>query len=144
MFRLLFACALVLSASAPATASSHPLDGPTPSLLPPTADYSAAAYTAYSRSLERSILSAHEGVRLDAVRQLCRYGDRVRAGVATLDVVRLYRDSRDPRVRLLALSALHAGGDPWAIDFLRRSIPYERDARIQRIMAAIVAEHAAS
>lgn len=145
MTRLLLAFALTLGASASAAPFPfEPIEPRPPVPLASAADYSVAEYAAYSKTLERIIRSPHPGLRLEAVRQLVRYGDHVEAGIATFDVVRLYRDARDPRVRLLALSALHAGGDPWAVDFLRRSVPYERDARLRHVMQAIVAAHAAA
>lgn len=152
MTRLLLVCALLVSAGATAAPLPSPMT-PVPPLAPlpletaepdyaaALAGHSAEQFAAYSRALERSILGEHPGVRMDAVRQLVRYKGRVHAGVATLDVVRLYRDALDPRVRLLALSALHATGDAWAMDFLRRSVPFERDARLRRVMKAIVADY---
>lgn len=113
-----------------------------PGLTPPASDAPEAAWAAFSTHLVAALQSDNHGLKCSALQHVVAYQDRVDVRAARFDVVRLYRDHRDARVRLLALSALEGMDDPWVRDFLQRSARFERDAHLARLTAYAVAEPA--
>jgi hypothetical protein len=102
-------------------------------LTPPALDAEAAAWVAFSDNLVAALRSGNHGVRCSALQQVVAYGPRVDVRAARFEVVRLFRDSPDERVRLLALSALAQLRDGWVADFLARSARFEKDPRLTRL-----------
>ena len=115
-------------------ASSARAGAADPGLTPPPADAGAAAWTAFSDNLVRALKTEHEGLRCSALQHVVAYGERVDVRRARFEVTRLFRDHADPRVRMLALSALTQIDDRWVTDFLRRSARFEKDPRLARIL----------
>ncbi len=95
-----------------------------------------------TRTLSDALESAHFGIQTSALRLMIQYGDQVAFSHRTvIEVVRLYRDHSDDRVRRMAVVALGALDDEWGLDFLRRSLPYEQVAPVRHTVAAVIAEH---
>ena len=105
---------------------------------------SAEQLDVLSHTLSDALESAHFGFQTSALRLMIQYGDQVEFSHRTvIEVVRLYRDHSDDRVRRMAVVALGALGDEWGMDFLQRSLPYETAAPVKHTVAAVVAEHRA-
>lgn len=103
---------------------------------------SANQMSALSHTLRDALESTHYGFQTSALRLMIQYGDQVKFNHHTIiEVVRLYRDHSDDRVRRMAVVALGAVGDKWGLDFLKRSLPYETVAPVRHTVAAVVAEH---
>jgi hypothetical protein len=100
----------------------------------PPPDAEAERWDVVSRGLVAALQSDNDGVRCSALQVLVAVGgDRVDVREARFEVVRLFRDHPDPRVRMSALAALVQIDDPWVTDFLRRTARFERDARLARL-----------
>ena len=98
-------------------------------------------WDAYGDNLEKALAIDHDGVQQGALRMLILYADNMtisRAGVH--DIVRLYRDHPDDRMRRLAVVALGKVQDSWGLDFLKRSARYEEVPGIRRTILAVLAE----
>ena len=100
-----------------------------------------AGWDAYSENLEQALASGHEGVQQGALRMIIFYGDNLsisRAGVH--DVVRIYRNHDDDRLRRMAVVALGQTRDAWGLDFLKRSAHFEKSSSIRHTINAVLAE----
>lgn len=125
---------LTVSDSAdPAVASPKPVDG---------AARPAFDWDRYGNCICAALSSGHDGLRQGALRMLIMYGDAIEVPrAAVLEVVRMYRDHRDEHVRRMAVVALGRIDDAWALDFLRRSLAYERCPEVLATMQAVIADH---
>lgn len=98
-----------------------------------------AQWDTYSDNLEHALASDHDGVRQGALRMIIFYGDNLsisRTGV--YDVVRIYRNHADDRLRRMAVVALGQTGDAWALDFLKRSVRFEQSPEIRHTIYAVL------
>lgn len=86
----------------------------------------------FSTALLHAVDSGNYGAKLGAIQQIAIYGSKLEVDRAVFDVVRVYRDSKNENERILALSALAKMRVGWAMDFLGRSVKFERSARVKR------------
>ncbi|MEM8600470.1 MAG: hypothetical protein AAGF99_11155 [Bacteroidota bacterium] len=120
----LFACALALIAAPALSAQAF-------AELPSDADSQASAFT--SLELIRALQSDDLATQEAAMQTVIAHPELFNVNEAKFAVVSLYRDNADPNVRILALATLHAMQESWSMNFLLRSIAWEKDARIQRL-----------
>ena len=121
--------------SGPAFADTHPW--PTPD-----ASWVEADWAAFSENLVVGLASDNEGLKLSALQMIVRYGDHLDVQAAAFDVVRMFQDHRDQRVRRMAAVACSRLKSGWAMGFLRMSEPFERDARVRTTLQSIVRNQA--
>ena len=74
---------------------------------------------------------------------IIRYGPYLDVSDAVHDVVALYRNHPDDRLRRMAVVALGAMKSDWAIAFLERSVHFEKDAAVQHTIRAVVTAYQA-
>jgi len=67
------------------------------------------------------------------MRLIIQYGDKLEVNDAVFNIMRVFRFHKDPKVRQLALIALHKTGNNWAIDYLKRNLKFEKDERIKQL-----------
>jgi len=60
---------------------------------------------------------------------------------AIFDIVSIFRNNADPKVRHLALVALYRTQDPWAMDFLKRHLEFEGDEQIQKLNLNVIRDY---
>ncbi len=101
----------------------------------------AARWEAFSDNLVHALQSDIEGVKLSAMQMVIRYEGQVDVDAAVFDIVRLYRDHRDDDVRRMAVVALGKMQHPWAMDLLKRSLRFEKDAAVRHTLLAVVSEY---
>jgi hypothetical protein len=132
-FSILIPCLLLATA-----ARAEPFD-----LRAPALDAGADVWAAFSENLVVALKSDNLGVQCSALQHVAAYGgDRVDVRGARFEVVRLFRDHPDKRVRMSALAALTQLDDPWVTDFLFRSARFEREPRLAQIyLHAAIASH---
>lgn len=137
---------LVSVAAAPAAATVNPddtgkrLEAARTVLASGVANLSASQVSALSKTLSDALESSHFGFQTSALRLLIAYGPEVDFDRTTvIEVVRLYRDHNDERVRRMAVVALGAMDDAWGDDFLMRSLRYESSAPVRHTIAAVLA-----
>ena len=95
----------------------------------------------FSKALERAIAHDNYGVKLGALQQIAIYGSHLDVDGAVFDVVRVYRNAKDENERILALSALAKMKNAWAMDFLSRSVRFERSERVRDITIDVVNQY---
>ncbi len=141
------AAAAVFFASTPAIASSLDdtaarLEAAKTMLASSAGVLSAEQIDVLSHTLSDALETTHYGFQTSALRLMIEYGDQVEFSHRTvIEVVRLYRDHSDDRVRRMAVVALGAMGNEWGLDFLKRSLPYENVAPVRHTVAAVLADH---
>jgi len=92
----------------------------------------------FSKALVKAAKHDNHGVRLGAIQQIAIYGSHLDVDDAVFEVVGVYRNSKSDNERILALSALGKMDNAWAIDFLSRSVPFEKSKRIRDITIDVV------
>lgn len=64
------------------------------------------------------------------------YGERFDFRASVVQLLDVYQYHNDERYRMLAVSALHAIGDPFGIEGLRKALRYESSPRIRNVTKA--------
>ena len=119
-----------------------PVRADPPDLTPPSHDADDAAWIQFGENLVVALKSDNDGLQLSALQRIVVYGERIDVSDARFELVRLFRDNKDERVRMTALNALSKVRDGWVADFLYRSARFESDAHMASLMyhAAIANE----
>jgi len=86
----------------------------------------------FSKGLIRAVDSGNYGAKLGAIQQIAIYGSHLKVNPVVFDIVRVYRNSKSENERILALSALAKMRNAWAMDFLARSVAFEKSDRVRR------------
>ena len=96
-------------------------------------------WKAYSTKLEKALASDHEGLKFSALRLIIQYGESMKfSDFAVFDVMRIYRDHDHERARRMAVVTLGHMKNDWAIDFLQRSLKFEKAETIKHTMQAVI------
>jgi hypothetical protein len=119
-----------------------PVRADPPDLTPPAYDTDEAAWIQFGENLVVALRSGNDGLQLSALQHIIVYGERVDVSNARFELIRLFRDNKDERVRMTALNALSKMNDTWIADFLYRSARFESDTHMASLMyhAAIANE----
>jgi hypothetical protein len=132
---LLAAAVAFVLAVPPATASPDDL------ALPKSRDQmSAVDWAAYSSRLVDGLKSSNSGIMQSALRLSIQYAGLVDVSPALIEVMRVYREHDDERVRHLAVVALASTGSRMALDYLQLSEDFESSPAIKRTIRAVTAE----
>ena len=135
------------SSSSPIAQASTVSERDVPPAAAPAAtpvERSAAHWTLFSEGLVEALASGHDGVQQGALRMIIFYGDQLDVKASVFDVVRIYRNHEDDRMRRMAVVALGTMQSGWAIDFLTRSLDFEKTPAVRQTMQAVIAAYHAS
>ena len=103
----------------------------------------ATEWVAYSSRISDALASDQDGLREAALRMTVLYGDRLTLDrMDTIEMVRVFRDHRNSRMRRLAVVALNAADDHWGMEMLARSYRFEDDTGVRYQIAAVLLDHA--
>lgn len=103
------------------------------------AKLSQAQWNNYSKQLAHALASNHDGMQQGAMRMIIQYGPYL--GLkrpVVFDLVRIYRNHPNDRMRRMAVVALGATNHTWAIDFLKRSAHVEQTPSVQHTILAVL------
>lgn len=103
-----------------------------------TAQVAKTNWDAFSKNLVKAIASDNEGLQLSAMGMIIRYSDSLDVDDAVFDIVRIFRNHKNPRVRRLALVTLHKIQNDWSMYFLQRNRKFETDPAILKQSCCIV------
>ena len=95
-------------------------------------------WEAFSKNLVKALETDNEGLQLSAMGMIVRYADHLDVDDAVFDIIRIYRLHDNHRVRILAMITLHKMQNEWAMYYLRRSMEFETDERVQKQCCRIV------
>lgn len=96
-----------------------------------------------SKNLVLALASENEGLRQSAMEFFVLYSDRLDLNAAVYDVMRVYRNHKNMRVRKLALVTLYKMQNKWAMEFLKIDLRFQESEELKRMVAAIVREYGA-
>lgn len=96
-----------------------------------------------SKNLVRSLASDNEGLRQSAMAFFVEHADKLDIHEAVYDVVRIYRNHPDLRVRKLALVTLYKMQNKWAMEFLKVDLRFQDHQELKNMAAAIVLDYQA-
>jgi hypothetical protein len=97
-------------------------------------------WQAFSKNLVKAIATPNEGLQQSAMTKIIRYGDKLDVNDAAFDMFRIFRTHRNPKVRQLALVALHKIQNKRIMYYLKRNRKFEGNETIRQINAHIVQE----
>ena len=100
------------------------------------AEMTSVDWTNYSQRLVASVRSGNDGVVRAALRLSIQYASVVDVDDAIVDMMRVYRNHSDERVRHLAAVALASTGNRLALGYLRLSLEHEKSPTIKRTIKA--------
>lgn len=96
-----------------------------------------------SKNLVRSLSSGNEGVRQSAMDFYIQNADKLDIDAAVYDVMHVYRNHKDERVKKLALVTLYKMQNKWAMEFLKVDLRFQDSEELKHMVAAIVQEYEA-
>lgn len=108
----------------------------------PDASWTETDWAAFSENLVVALGTDNDGLQVSALQMIVRYGERLDVRDAAFDVIRMFQNHRDPRVRRMAAVGCTRLKSGWALGFLRMSEPFERDARVRATLQSIVRSQA--
>lgn len=101
-----------------------------------------AQWEAFNKNLTKAVESDNPGVVEGALTQIAQYGQFMEFPELTVfEVMRIYRDHENPRIKRLAVVALGNMGSRWAIEFLDMLAPYEENEALKKTMENVVRRH---
>ncbi|HCR48790.1 MAG TPA: hypothetical protein DIW24_04110 [Bacteroidetes bacterium] len=96
----------------------------------------------FAKGLKVALMSDNLGVRQGALQQYVMYGQDLKVDQATVfEIVKIYRNSQNEPMRILALSALSSINNSWANDFLERSVKSEKSVWVQEKTRDVIGLH---
>ncbi|MBT8401625.1 MAG: hypothetical protein KJO98_14200 [Rhodothermia bacterium] len=103
------------------------------------ATMTAGQWAEYSDVLGDALHSEVEGLRFAALRLAIQYSDDLTLDRSAIhDMAAMYRSHRNDNVRRMAVVALGSTDDSWAIDYLKRSVPFEKTPRVLHTLKAVL------
>lgn len=97
-------------------------------------------WTQFSTNLVEALQSSHDGLQQAAMRLVIRHGDNLDVAAAVFDVMRIYRNGDKENLRRMAVVTLANMNSDWALEFLKRSVRFERSKNIRKTIQAVLAE----
>lgn len=99
----------------------------------------SADWSDFSGVLGDALHSEVEGLRCSALRLAIQYSENVQLDRSAIhDMAAMYRNHRNDNVRRMAVVALESTDDSWAIDYLKRSVAYERTPKVLHTLKAVL------
>lgn len=92
----------------------------------------------FSKGLTMALKSDNLGVKLSAMQLVIKYGNKVNVTNARYDVMDTFLDSKDRRVRQLALVTLSKINNTFDLGLLERQIKFEDDPVIKNQIVAVL------
>ena len=81
--------------------------------------------------LKKALIAGNSGLQESALHRIIRYGAYLPADKATVfEVMKIYRNHDDDRMRRMAVIALGELEDAWAMGFLKQAVKFEQNERV--------------
>jgi len=98
-------------------------------------------WNAFGKNLVKAIASGNEGLQRSAMRLIIHHADKVDVGQAVFDLVQIYRNNKDEKVRQLAIVTLYKIQNRWAMGFLKRDLKFQESPLLQKQILACVNDY---
>jgi hypothetical protein len=92
----------------------------------------------YSENLVMAMKSGNLGLQTSAMQLIIQWNDKLNVENAATDLVRLYRNNKNERVRIMALVTINTIDNEWAKGIVRRDVAFETSPTIKRMMYAVL------
>jgi hypothetical protein len=92
----------------------------------------------FSENILSALKSENVGLQVSAMQQVVKYKDLVDINKSALALVRVYRNSYDEKMRMLALVTIHSIQNDWALGILKRDLEFEYSPTIKNLMIAVL------
>ena len=89
----------------------------------------------FSENLVKAVKSNNEGVQAGALKNIIAYAGNLNVQDAQFDILRMYRDGNDQRLRQMAVVALHRMESKVGMYIMKRNLDLENNPVIQRQIA---------
>ncbi|GAB5518308.1 MAG: hypothetical protein RhofKO_05590 [Rhodothermales bacterium] len=107
----------------------------------PSRAASQAEWSAFSGRLVEALKGDHEGFQQAALQHVIQYRDNVNVDKAAFDIVSIYRNHTDDNMRRMAVVALGAMDNRWAMDYLQRAEGFEKSDAVKATIHAVLAQY---
>jgi len=91
-----------------------------------------------SQNICNAIKSDNDGLRQSAMQCIIQYEGLLDASDMVFDLVSIFRDHDDVRMRQMALIAVYKTRDSWAMKFLKRRLAFEDSPKFRYLITAIL------
>jgi hypothetical protein len=98
-------------------------------------------WEAFSKNVIKNLATNNDGVRISALQNIIENGDKLNVDDAVFDIMSMYRNSKNQKVRQLAVVALHKIHNEWAMGFLKRNLKFETNPTIKRQILDCMLQH---
>ena len=85
----------------------------------------------YSKNLVKALKSDNPGLKHSAILRIIQSAESLKVDNAKFELMHIFRTDKNPKVRLLAMIALHKLNNKWAMRFLSDNLKYEKDESIR-------------
>jgi hypothetical protein len=98
-------------------------------------------WNAFGKNLVKAIASGNEGLQRSAMRLIIHHADKVDVGQAVFDLVQIYRNNKNEKVRQLAIVTIYKIQNKWAMGFLKRDLKFEESPVLQKQILACLNDY---
>jgi hypothetical protein len=92
----------------------------------------------FGKNLVKAIQTGNDGLQQSAMQMIIRYADNLNVKDAAFDVVSIFRNQKNPKVRQLAMVTLYHIKHDRAMYFLQRNIRFEKDEAVRELNSTLV------
>jgi len=102
-------------------------------------DYNKIDWVGLSHNLTEKITADDPQIQRLAMREIILYNylsnNTLDIDETVFDLINIYETNEDPKVRQLAVVALHSIGNDWSMNYLCENIKFEKDEKLKKFMA---------
>ncbi|MCB0259002.1 MAG: hypothetical protein KDE62_04675 [Calditrichaeota bacterium] len=97
----------------------------------------------FGKNLVKAIQTGNEGLQQSAMQLIIRHADNLDVDAAGLDILHIFRKSKNPKVRQLAMITLFKMQHKYAMFYLKRNLEFEKNDCIRKQCCCILKEYQA-
>jgi hypothetical protein len=94
-----------------------------------------------SKKVVQGLASEDISLRTECLQQIITFGDKLDVDDAVFNLVSIYRNSKNEKLRQFAVVALHKINNRWAMDYLKDNLKFENNPTIKRQILASIYQH---
>jgi hypothetical protein len=108
-------------------------------------DYQKEDWNKLSQSLRENVAADDPHTQRVAMREIILYNylskNSLDLDETVFDLLTIYEESENTKVKQLAIVTLHSIGNEWSMDYLCDSIKFEKDKNLKKFMAFCVCDY---
>lgn len=95
-------------------------------------------WKAFGKNLEMALKTPNTGLQVSAMQKVIKYAGKIKVDGAVLELVKLYRNHENVKVRQMALVTINTLNNDWAKSIAKRDYRFEKSEKIKKMMVAIM------